>query len=190
MCKMRASHAARRQKVSALRKAGRGMIPVMGVDPGVNGGLAVLDKFGEPVYTAAFRNYWTHRQLVESVVSGFVALRAIRYGYPPALTSRTVYVETVGYIGRRPGREKGDGGKGAFTFGQVAGLIRGALHAVDADVREALPMTWQSRMKCLSGGDKNVTKARAMELYPQIKMTHYIADALLIARYGWERMCL
>jgi hypothetical protein len=33
-------------------------------------------------------------------------------------------------------------------------------------------------------GDKNVSKRRAQELFPQLKVTHATADALLIAEYG------
>jgi hypothetical protein len=36
----------------------------------------------------------------------------------------------------------------------------------------------------MSKGDKNVTKRRAQQLFPQLKVTHAIADALLIAEYG------
>jgi hypothetical protein len=36
----------------------------------------------------------------------------------------------------------------------------------------------------MTKGDKNVSKRRAQELYPQLKITHSTADALLIATYG------
>jgi hypothetical protein len=44
-------------------------------------------------------------------------------------------------------------------------------------------------MGCLTGGDKNVSKNRALELFPEVdevkKITHATADALLIGKYGW-----
>lgn len=46
---------------------------------------------------------------------------------------------------------------------------------------ERVPRVWQKIMGCLTGGDKNVSKARAQQLFPQIKVTHAIADSLLIA---------
>jgi hypothetical protein len=49
---------------------------------------------------------------------------------------------------------------------------------------EVSPVKWQKVMGCLSKGDKNVTKAAAQRLFPDIKITHAIADALLIAEYG------
>jgi hypothetical protein len=39
-------------------------------------------------------------------------------------------------------------------------------------------------MGCLTKGDKNVSKSRAQELFPSIKVTHAIADALLIAEHN------
>jgi hypothetical protein len=45
------------------------------------------------------------------------------------------------------------------------------------------PFTWQKRLQCLSGGDKNVTKARAQQLFPGVKISHITADALLLAEF-------
>ena len=39
-------------------------------------------------------------------------------------------------------------------------------------------------MKCLTKGDKNVSKRKAQELFPGLKITHKIADALVLAKYG------
>jgi hypothetical protein len=158
------------------------MTPIIGVDPGVRGGIALLRAQDGSVECAIpFRPYWTHRELVDTICL-------------TAAVSRLAFVEKVGYMGRRINKKTGeiqkDGGQGAFTFGRVDGLIRGALLASGVTIREVLPMTWQSRMKCLTGGDKNVSKRRAQELFPNIKITHGIADALLIARYGWESMRL
>jgi hypothetical protein len=74
-----------------------------------------------------------------------------------------------------------DSSKGAFAFGVNYGLLRMALVATEIPFETVSPGKWQRNMKCLSKGDKNVTKARAQELFPSIKVTHAIADALLIA---------
>jgi len=39
-------------------------------------------------------------------------------------------------------------------------------------------------MGCMTKGDKNVSKRKAQELFPSMKVTHASADALLIAEYG------
>ena len=95
--------------------------------------------------------------------------------------SNACFFEKVGYMPT-------DGGKGAFTFGSINGLLRGALLARGVWPRYVAPMTWQAAMECLSGGSKNVTKLRAQQLFPKEKVTHGSADALLIAEYGRRRL--
>lgn len=151
------------------------VIPCIGVDPGVKGGLAVLSYDGEPVLVDPFRPEWTQAELVGHLRSA-ADLLFQRGG-------RVAFVEKVGVMPH-------DGRKGANTFGRVDGLIRGALLALNVIVRDVPPMIWQTRLQCLSGGNKNVTKAKAQELFPRVKVTHNIADALLIARYGWESLIL
>lgn len=48
---------------------------------------------------------------------------------------------------------------------------------------EVTPAKWQGALGCRSKGDKNVTKRKAQELFPEVKMTHAIADAYLLAEY-------
>jgi hypothetical protein len=43
---------------------------------------------------------------------------------------------------------------------------------------------WQKALGCLTKGDKNITKRKAQEMFPGIKVTHATADSLLIAHYG------
>lgn len=148
----------------------------MGIDPGTRGGLAVLRRDGSVEYVQSFYPEMTEGELVAAAKQGLAILVKLG-GYQ-------VFIEKVGYIGKRSGNEKGDGGQGAFTFGRVDGLLRGAIIASGGRLRDVYPQAWQSRLRCLSGGNKNVTKAKAAELWPTMKMTHAIADALLIAEYG------
>jgi hypothetical protein len=46
------------------------------------------------------------------------------------------------------------------------------------------PQAWQKSLGCMTGGDKNISKRRAQELFPTMNVTHATADALLIAEYG------
>lgn len=72
----------------------------------------------------------------------------------------------------------------AFTFGQGYGAIRMALAASGIPFDEVTPPVWQRVMQCRTGGDKNISKRRAQELFPALTITHAIADALLLAEYG------
>jgi Holliday junction resolvasome RuvABC endonuclease subunit len=71
----------------------------------------------------------------------------------------------------------------AFTYGQGYGAVKMALTAAAIPFDIVTPAKWQKALSCLSGGDKNVTKRRAEQLFPGRKITHAIADALLMAEY-------
>ena len=72
----------------------------------------------------------------------------------------------------------------SFTFGNGFGHLEMALTAAGIPFERVRPQVWQKAMGCMTKGDKNVSKRRSQELFPSIKVTHAIADALLIASYG------
>lgn len=83
----------------------------------------------------------------------------------------------------------------AFTFGSSDGRLRMALVACGIPFNEVAPIKWQNVMQVrtpkdvraeLGHKDKNINKARAAELFPKLKVTHAIADALLLAEYAWR----
>lgn len=80
----------------------------------------------------------------------------------------------------------GQGVKSMFTFGQSYGFLRGLLVANHVRFNTVTPAKWQSHLKCRTRGDKNISKARAQQLYPTYKITHGNADAILIAHYCFE----
>jgi len=45
------------------------------------------------------------------------------------------------------------------------------------------PQSWMKALGCMTGGDKKISKAKAQALFPQLKITNDMADALLIAEY-------
>ncbi|TXH46903.1 MAG: hypothetical protein E6Q97_28460 [Desulfurellales bacterium] len=70
-----------------------------------------------------------------------------------------------------------------FKLGCSYGFLRGLLTGYGIKYEAARPQKWQKAMGCLTKGDKNVSKAAAQRLFPDIKITHANADALLIAEY-------
>jgi crossover junction endodeoxyribonuclease RuvC len=72
----------------------------------------------------------------------------------------------------------------SFTFGNGFGHLEMALTAAGIPFERVRPQVWQKAMGCMTKGDKNVSKRKAQELFPSLKVNHYIADALLIAEYG------
>jgi len=76
------------------------------------------------------------------------------------------------------------GVKSSFTFGNGFGHLEMALTAAGIPFERVRPQVWQKAMSCMTGGDKNVSKRKAQELFPHIKCTHSTSDALLIAEFG------
>lgn len=133
----------------------------VGIDPGVNGGIAILSRRGRVV--AARKMPATVDELAAFVSTIPESSRA--------------YVEFV-----RSSPQMGV--VSAFTFGCGLGKIEGVFAAFRMPLVGVVPRKWQDALGCRSGGDKNVTKRRAAKLFPRIIMTHAIADALLIAEHG------
>ena len=135
---------------------------IIGIDPGKSGGLALRSPSG----ILAVKMPPTERDLFE-------LLREWKW-------ASFAYLEKVHSM-------PGQGVKSMFTFGQGYGSLRMALIANDIAFATVTPNAWQRRMGCMSKGDKNVTKAKAQELFPGHKITHALADAMLIAEYGWRQ---
>ena len=132
----------------------------IGVDPGVGGGIAVIDEAGLTVEVTKMPE--TDGDLLSFFgVYGGKAIAALEF------------VRSSPQMGVAS----------AFTFGRGYGALRMALQASRIPYTEVTPPKWQQRMGCRSKGDKNVTKARAQELFPGLKVTHATADALLLASY-------
>ena len=144
---------------------------VVGVDPGVRGGIAVLGMDGSVKHT-----YPLDPKMLEVLLD--VVMLSLQLACPDKTYA---FVEKVQHM-------TGDGGKGSHTFGYIKGFLRGELRARGFLICDVYPMIWQSALGCLSSGNKNVTKARAQQLFPGVKVTHAIADALLIAEFGRRQL--
>lgn len=96
------------------------------------------------------------------------------------------YLEQLHALPAFAGPDGGPGMRGSissFKVGSSYGFLRGVLVATGIPFEEVRAVKWQRAMGCLSGGNKNVTKARAQELFPDHKVIHQTADAMLIAEY-------
>lgn len=142
---------------------------VVGVDPGANGAIAWISDGKACVEKMPD----TLQDLWDLVVS--ISLDAGTGG-----TGIMAYVEQV-YSSPQMGV------KSAFTFGNGFGHLEMALTAAGIPFERVRPQVWQKELSCLTGGDKNVSKRRAQELFPHLKVTHATADALLIAHYGTKQ---
>lgn len=80
----------------------------------------------------------------------------------------------------------GQGVTSSFNFGMGFGGLKMALSACKIPYVLVPPATWQRRLGCLTKGNKNVTKNVAQARWPELKITHATADALLIATFAMQ----
>jgi Holliday junction resolvasome RuvABC endonuclease subunit len=136
----------------------------IGIDPGKNGGIAVIDELGN-----AYADKMP--ETLQDLFEHFDSLNLSHTG------DRRAYIEQVHSSPQM-------GVKSAFTFGNGFGHLEMALTACGISFERIRPQTWQKALGCMTKGDKNISKRRAQELFPTLKITHSTADALLIAEYG------
>ena len=71
----------------------------------------------------------------------------------------------------------------SFHFAEGYGKLQMALLAAEIPYEKIRPQKWMKALGCLTGGQKNITKNFAQQLFPKIRCTHNISDGLLIAEY-------
>lgn len=148
----------------------------MGLDPGVGGGIAMIEEDGTPVWAVGMPE--TERDLWDRLTADGDATQ--RQGLWRAMIERVSAV---------PGMPPSN----AFRFGSNYGALRMALVGAGIPFEMVGPTKWMTALGCSASTgaraigerrrDKNVSKAKAQELFPSLKITHKTADALLVAEY-------
>lgn len=137
----------------------------IGVDPGASGGIAALWPNGPE----------THKMPdTEADILALIEGVSVRADY-----EHMTAIAAMEKVHSMPGQ----GVSSSFKFGLGYGGLRMALLAARIPFRDVQPQAWQRAMGCLTGGDKNISKGMAQQLFPAVKVTHAIADALLIAEW-------
>ncbi len=141
----------------------------IGIDPGASGGIALLDADGEILAAEKYGD--TQHDTGEQFRRIIGATER-----PFALIERVHSMPKQGVAS-------------SFKFGESYGFLKGLLVGLAIPYDDVTPQKWQKLMGCLTRGDKNVSKAKAQQLFPGLKITHATADALLIAE-TCRRICL
>lgn len=147
----------------------------LGIDPGMNGAVSAIDNaYGthDPRYCVSvnFKNL-TPKDIADRIMD---------------LAGARVFcvIESVHSMPKQ-------GVASSFKFGRSFGLLEGILWTIKIPFEHATPQAWQKYMGCMTRGDKNVSKAKAQQLFPKMKITHANADSVLLAEYarrvGWRR---
>ena len=149
----------------------------IGIDPGVNGGIAVINGPETKVF---------------NIPKEPKDLMRILFPYLPL--NPVVMLEQVG------GRF-GDGASRAFNFGKNYGMLTTILKIMGFCTVYVTPTVWMKAYSQFIGTSKdyasktewkNALKNHAKALYPDVKLTLKTSDALLIAHYAannYEKIC-
>lgn len=146
---------------------------VMGIDPGKSGAIALIDPETRDVMLLKLDN--TDHDIAEFISDC------------KGMGCSVVYQEKISaapHYSKNKDEKFRRGSMGNSKLSDNAGFLRGATTALKLRQEFVPAGVWQRSLGCLSKGDKNVTKAKAQQLFPDIKITHATADALLIAEYG------
>ena len=146
---------------------------IIGVDPGANGGIAWIDYNGKACVEkmpGSLQDLW---ELICDITN-----------YPRSSIDGRSYKAYIEQVSSSPQM----GVVSSFSFGRGYGNLKMALTAAGIPFERVRPQVWQKALGCMTKGDKNVSKRRAQELFPDRKVTHATADALLIAYYGTKRL--
>lgn len=142
---------------------------IIGIDPGVHGGIAV--------YSCDFK------KVVELVKMPSTPQELLAF-------LKIYKKNSVCYLERVQG-VPGNGASQMFNFGRGFGQIEMALMACKIPYTEVTPQKWQKALQLGHKGTKstsqwkNKLKTRAQQLFPNVgKITLDVSDSLLILEYG------
>jgi len=143
------------------------MKKIITIDPGQSGGIAIIDESGSINIHKMPATPMDILNILELYKEGATCILEIVHGMPK------------------------QGGAAMFTFGKGYGWLEMALLALKIPTETVSPQKWTktlgigTKASCSSSNEwKNKLKAKAQQLYPDIKITLWNADALLILYYA------
>ena len=150
---------------------------IIGIDPGLSGGIAVLDDlkifdvFDMPIMSEGKKN---KNQLNSAQLVNIIKKHIV-------LGKTFVIVEQVSAM-------PGQGVTSMFNFGQTFGSIKGICAALNLPIFYVRQSKWKKHFELINSS-KDASRTKVIEMYPSIssrlskKKDVNKADAILIARY-------
>ena len=149
---------------------------IIGIGPGLTGGIAILDSKNKELIRV--EDMPIIPEGGKKKVSGHGLMKLIG-GYTRHQVDM-VYLEKVG---ARPGQ----GVVSMFNFGRSYGAVEAAVSLMGFPLTYVTPQRWK-RSAGLMGTHKDASRGKVLDLYPDAdvhrKKDNGRADAVLIARYG------
>ena len=151
---------------------------IIGIDPGLSGGIAVLDDlkifdvYDMPIMSEGKKNknQLNSAQLVNIIKKNIISNE-----------DTFLIVEQVSAM-------PGQGVTSMFNFGQTFGSIKGICAALNLPIFFVRPAKWKKHFDLINSS-KDASRTKVIEMYPSIsprltkKKDVNKADAILIARY-------
>ena len=153
---------------------------IIGIDPGLSGGIAILDDlkifdlFDMPIMSEGKKNknQLNSAQLVNIIKKNIISEETF------------VIVEQVSAM-------PGQGVTSMFNFGQSFGILKGICSAMHLPVYYVRPAKWKKYFNLINS-EKDASRTRAIEIFPYFssqlskKKDNNKADAILIASFFYE----
>lgn len=153
---------------------------VIGIDPGLTGAVSMIREGHSEVHDmpamAAGQSYGSVKTQINPAALADLMKELTSGERDDAIA---VVEKVDGYIDHKAA---------IFSMGNSFGCIRGVLGALRIPVHIVRPVDWKKHFGLPR--DKEYARTKAIELYPSLELSkkkhHNRAEALLIARYGWE----
>lgn len=160
---------------------------VLGIDPGINGACAIYGGAHPPrLFDLPVLGDEARKEIDVRALASIIRPWGVGHAF----------IENVFAMPSIPGADgvrRGMGAASAFKFGFAIGQIRATVALLGIPYTLVVPRVWMKRFG-LTGSDKEAHRQVAIRLMPecadelQRKKDHQRAEALMIARYGWEKL--
>lgn len=149
------------------------------IDPGLSGAIAVIDEDGkhlDHLFMPAMKVGNDNQVNIPAVREFLIQHDGIEH----------CFIEKVGGINKNNVKQSASG---AFKFGDAYGCVKGVVAGMGIPCTYLTPQVWKKHAGIL-GKDKDASRGRCVQLYPQIKELalkakgQALGDALLIGRCG------
>lgn len=163
----------------------------IGIDPGVTGAVAELNSLTRGVRffdtpTVQVKSGKSMKNMLNPPECVALLKRLSVYGEVMATIEKVSPMPSIPVMGER----RSMGVTSAFNFGKGYGIWIGILSALGIPFEEVHPLTWKKTMMADMGKEKDASRVKAMQIYPDtaadltLKKHHGRADALLLAEFG------
>ena len=154
---------------------------IIGIDPGLSGGIAVLDNnkvlelFDMPVMADGKKN---KKQLNSALLAKLIK---------ESISNSSESAVIVEQVNAMPGQ----GVTSMFNFGQTFGAIKGICATLELPIFFVRPSKWKKHFELINSS-KDASRTKAIEMYPHLaeklskKKDVNKSDAILIARFYCE----